>query len=175
MKKTASLLLSFLLPALLFAQNGTPYNPDQGSAGVADVADSDPGLFFFMIVIALLFIGIILATCILLLLLAAIASVLVLCGVVSVSVVAGWHQQSFSKGVAFFIKCCTVLIGSLIGLVASPILIKLFHNASGSLVVALSTLAGALFGLMIAKICLKAMQLMIQTVISKSKQFLQNS
>ncbi|MGB8194520.1 MAG: hypothetical protein WCF67_21490 [Chitinophagaceae bacterium] len=100
MKKISWLFLFILTTALAFAQDSTEY---AGKAGITDVADSDPGLFFVMMLILM---GLIAAAAICLFLAAMVALIIFIfisAGILSLSVFMGWYRKSFKAGLRWLV------------------------------------------------------------------------
>ena len=108
MKKFIGVISLLLLVITVIAQDSSLY---QGKAGVADVAEEDPGLFMLMMfmlsaVLMALVLTVILAMFFWLLLLA-----LAFAGIVSASVFMGWYQKSVSAGLMWFVLLCFGFVG----------------------------------------------------------------
>ena len=103
----------------VFAQVDTTYH---GKAGVADVAEDDPGLLLFMMAIAIGWIGIFFLSVIGVLVLAAIALGLTAAGVITSSLLIGWYRRSVYSGVKWFVYVSFALAGALGGAIGSMLL-----------------------------------------------------
>lgn len=125
MKKILILLTLLVMVAPLFAQVDT--SAYQGKAGVADVAEDDPGLLVFMLFIA---IGWVFAA-FLCLIAAAIAVAVILgmvaAGIVSASVLIGWYQRSIYKGVKWFVYFLFAFGGLFAGALVGLIFYRIQH------------------------------------------------
>jgi hypothetical protein len=114
-----------LLPVLLPAQvDSSAY---EGKAGVADVAEEDPGLFLLMMFMLM---GAVIAVFICLgvgLLLSGIISLMIAAGIVSISAFMAWYNKSIYAGVKWFVYLTFAIIGIAGGIVGS-LLIGYFRD-----------------------------------------------
>lgn len=142
-------MLLLLLPAaLLLAQADT--SAYQGKAGVADVAEDDPGLFVFMMIFLL---GLIVAGIFALIgagIIALFVFLLTAAGILSVSVLMGWYKKSFYTGLQWFVYLSFCAAG-LVGVAFVCFLVHRFGDTGYSLKTMLSWglpagLAGGLLG-----------------------------
>ncbi len=133
------LLLSALLPAvLLLAQaDSSVYNPSGGKAGIADVADSDPGLFMVMMIFLIGFLVAVIACLALAAVLALFIFLLTAAGIVSFSIFMAWYRRSIYSGVKWFIYLSFCFAG-MAGTAFVCLLANGFGNASYSLKTMLS-------------------------------------
>lgn len=81
------------------------------AAGVADVVDSDPGLFLMMLIGLLALVFIVLAGTLIVLFIAGVVLLLVGAGILSLSVFAGWYHNSVGKGVSTFLNLSFITAG----------------------------------------------------------------
>jgi hypothetical protein len=104
------LLLLFLLPlaAILAQTDSTAY---EGKAGIADVADTDPGLFIFMMIFLLGLLVAVVACFACASLLALFIFLLVAAGIVSVSVIMAVYKQSIYTGVKWLVYLSFCIAG----------------------------------------------------------------
>lgn len=138
MKKIIFLLLVLLPVATLLAQvDSSVYNPSGGKAGVADVADSDPGLFMVMMIILIGFLIGIIACFALAAVLAFFIFLLTAAGIFSFSVFMAWYRRSIYSGVKWFIYLSFCFAG-MAGTAFVCLLAEGFGNASYSLKTTLS-------------------------------------
>jgi hypothetical protein len=119
MKKTLTVILLLITLMPVFAQVDTTY---QGKAGVADVAEDDPGLLLFMMAIAIGWIGILFLSLLGVLVMAAIALGLTAAGIVTSSLLVGWYRKSVYSGVKWFVYVSFALAGALGGAIGSMLL-----------------------------------------------------
>ena len=148
MKKAILFFFLLLSSAILLAQADT--TAYQGKAGIADVADEDPGLFIFMMIFLL---GLIVSIFVCLIgaaILALFAFLLVAAGIVSVSVFVGLYKRSVFTGLKWFIYLSFGIAGAL-GVSLLCFLLYQFGDTSYSLNTLLSWgipagLAGGLLG-----------------------------
>lgn len=96
------LFIALLLPvmALVAQMDSAAY---QGKAGIADVADEDPGLFMFMMIFLLGLIVAIIVSLIGASLLALFIFLLTAAGILSASVFMAWYKKSFYTGLKWFV------------------------------------------------------------------------
>ncbi len=165
MKRSLAALTTFLLPVLLQAQvDSTNY----GRAEMVDTADSDPGLFMFMMFFLMLFVAVILFTAILTILIAAFTVLLVFTGVISASVLTGLYHQSFAKGATTFVRIMLLLAGTGVGFMVgvAAIFLKLVP-LSHFTTMAVSILLGLVAGWVTTNLFLKTSRLLMQKVMAK--------
>ena len=124
MKKTIFLLISMALSLILMAQDTAGY---RGKAGIADVADTDPGLFMVMMFILIGFIGALLLGVIALLLTCLILFLLTSAGMLSVSLFMGLYHRSLKTGIKTLILSAFSLFG-VIGGAAGYLLFSIFKD-----------------------------------------------
>jgi hypothetical protein len=138
-KKTVFLLVSMAWSLILVAQDTAGY---RGKAGVADVADTDPGLFMVMMFILIGFIGALLLTCLVLFLLTS-------AGIVSVSLFMGLYHRSLKTGIKTLIFSAFSLFG-VVGGAAGYLLFSILKDIpmKAGYTLGLSMLAGLGGGLL---------------------------
>jgi hypothetical protein len=119
MKKALALILLLITLMPVFAQVDTAY---YGKAGVADVAEDDPGLLIFMMMIAIGWIGIFFLSALGVLILAAIALGLIAAGIITSSVLVGWYRRSVFSGVKWFVYVSFAGAGAVGGAIGSMLL-----------------------------------------------------
>ena len=112
-----------LLPVLLFAQANSSHI---GKAGIADVADEDPGLFIVMMLILCAFSAAFLAIGIFSALALSVLTAFIVGGVISMSVFVGFYQRSVTKGLKFFMALAGTLVGAALGMATAFITIHIF-------------------------------------------------
>jgi hypothetical protein len=118
-----SFLIVFALMAL--AQDSTGYH---GRAGVADVADEDPGLFIVMMIVLVgLITSIILGLVVIAVLFFSI-SALVVGGIVSFSAVLGWYHKSLRTGIRSLVFIFSTMLGGGAGIIGYFLFILLKHS-----------------------------------------------
>ena len=124
MKKTIFLLISMALSLILMAQDTAGY---RGKAGIADVADTDPGLFMVMMFILIGFIGALLLGVIAMLLTCLVVFFLTSAGILSVSLFMGLYHRSLKTGIKTLILSAFSLFG-VIGGAAGYLLFSIFKD-----------------------------------------------
>ncbi|MBO9564741.1 MAG: hypothetical protein J7621_18325 [Niastella sp.] len=138
MKRIILLLLALLPIATLLAQaDSSVYNPSGGKAGVADVADSDPGLFMVMMIFLIGFLVAVIACLALAAVLGIFIFLLTAVGIVSFSIFMAWYRRSIYSGVKWFIYLSFCFAG-MAGTTFVCLLAEGFGNASYSLKTMLS-------------------------------------
>lgn len=131
-------MLALLPVVTLLAQvDSSVYNPSGGKAGVADVADSDPGLFMVMMIVLIGFLIGIFACFALAAALALFIFLLTAAGIFSFSVFMAWYRRSIYSGVKWFIYLSFCFAG-MAGTAFVCLLAEEFGNASYSLKTTLS-------------------------------------
>lgn len=151
MKKIILLLLALLPVVTLLAQvDSSVYNPSGGKAGVADVADSDPGLFMVMIIFLIGFLVAVIACFAVAIVLALFIFLLTAAGIVSFSVFMAWYRRSIYSGVKWFVYLSFCFAG-MAGTAFVCLLVDGFGNTGYSLKTMLSWgipigLSGGLLG-----------------------------
>lgn len=155
--KKAILLLVMLLPLIVtLAQVDSTY---QGKAGVADVADSDPGLFIVMMCILIGFIGAIFMGLILIAFVCLFIGLLSLIGITSIATVAGIYGRSFRKGLSWFFRLGFTAAGLGSGFVAAVIIHYIWLQQYHFSYLALwSASGGALSGFLVGILVFKALE-----------------
>jgi hypothetical protein len=145
-KKPVLLLISMAWSLTLMAQDTAGY---RGKAGIADVADTDPGLFMVMMFILIGFIGALLLGLIALLLTCLVIFLLTSAGIVSVSLFMGLYHRSLKTGIKTLILSAFSLFG-VIGGAAGYLLFSIFKNIhlKAGYTLGLSLLAGLGGGLL---------------------------
>ena len=118
MKKFIGFIPLILLVVPVIAQDSTV---SPGRAGVADVAEEDPGLFMVMMMILLVLMAALVLTAIFAAMFWMLMLALAFAGIVSVSVFMGWYQKSVSAGLIWFVLLCFGFVG-----MSSGLLIYLF-------------------------------------------------
>lgn len=113
--KKIILFVALLLPvmALVAQVDSSAY---QGKAGIADVADEDPGLFMFMMIFL---VGLIVAIIVSLIgagLLALFIFLLTAAGILSVSVFMAWYKRSVYTGLKWFVYLSFCIAGMVGGI-----------------------------------------------------------
>ena len=130
-------LLLFPVATLIAQTDSSVYNPSGGKAGVADVADSDPGLFMVMIIFLIGFLIAVIACLAMAAVLAFFIFLLTAAGIVSLSVFMAWYRRSIYSGIKWFIYLSFSLAG-MAGTAIVCLLAEEFGNASYSLRTTLS-------------------------------------
>jgi hypothetical protein len=145
-KKTVLLLVSMAWSLILVAQDTAGY---RGKAGIADVADTDPGLFMVMMFILIGFIGALLLGIIALLLTCLILFLLTSAGIVSVSLFMGLYHRSLKTGIKTLIFSAFSLFG-VVGGAAGYLLFSILKDIpmKAGYTLGLSMLAGLGGGLL---------------------------
>jgi hypothetical protein len=145
-KKTVFLLVSMAWSLILVAQDTAGYH---GKAGVADVADTDPGLFMAMMFILIGFIGALLLGIIALLLTCLVLFLLTSAGIVSVSLFMGLYHRSLKTGIKTLIFSVFSLFG-VVGGAAGYLLFSILKDIpmKAGYTLGLSMLAGLGGGLL---------------------------
>jgi hypothetical protein len=118
--KQLFLIFCCLFPLLLLAQADSSVY--EGKAGVADVAEEDPGLFLLMMFMLM---GAVIAVFICLgvgLLLSGIISLMIAAGIVSISAFMAWYNKSIYAGVKWFVYLSFAIIGIAGGIVGSVLI-----------------------------------------------------
>lgn len=100
MRRYIAMLILLLLPQLSMA-----------AAGIADVADNDPGLFLIMLIALLALVFMVVAGTFIILFIAGILMLLVGAGILSLSVFAGWYHNSVGKGINTFLNLSFITAG----------------------------------------------------------------
>jgi hypothetical protein len=120
-------LISFLMvcAALVFAQDSTAYH---GKAGVADVADEDPGLFIVMMIVLVGLITSIILGLIVISVLFFSVTALVAGGIVSFSVVMGIYHKSIRTGIKSLVYIAATLLGGGAGIIGYFLFIMFRHS-----------------------------------------------
>lgn len=126
MKKALAFVLLLLLFIPVFAQVDTTY---QGKAGIADVADEDPGLLFVMTLVLIGWIGIFFLCIIGVLIMAAITLAFAAAGIITSSIIVGWYRRSVYSGVKWFIYLSFAVAGALGGAMGSFMLSVLIDTS----------------------------------------------
>ena len=108
MKKLTGIISLLLLVVAAIAQDSTVY---EGKAGIADVAEDDPGLFIFMMFMLMVIILALMFTVVLAGVFWALLMGLAFAGIVSMSVFMGWYQKSVSAGLIWFVLLCFGFVG----------------------------------------------------------------
>ena len=165
MKKLTGIISLLLLVVAAIAQDSTVY---EGKAGIADVAEDDPGLFIFMMFMLMVIILALMFTVVLAGVFWALLMGLAFAGIVSMSVFMGWYQKSVSAGLIWFVLLCFGFVG-----VGGGMLIYLFavgvsdweYNTGNMLLYAAP--AGLLGGLLAGWIFLKVMKRLLEFVKTK--------
>lgn len=121
--KKIILLFLLLLPviALLAQTDSTAY---QGKAGIADVAEDDPGLFMMMMIFLLGLVVAILISLVIAGMVALFIFLLTAAGILSVSVFMGWYKRSIYTGVKWFVY----LSFSIAGIAGVSLVCLLLHR-----------------------------------------------
>ena len=164
MKKLFALFLVLFCVIGVIAQD-TTY---QGQAGIADVADSDPGLFIFMMFMLMVMIAALLLTIILAMAFWGILMALTFAGIVSLSVFMGWYQNSVRAGVLWFIWLCFGAVGVGSGVIVYLIVLSLSDwTFSWGHLLLYAVPAGLLGGMIAGWIFLKVMRRLVEFVKAK--------
>jgi len=148
MKGYPGIILLLLLPQLA-----------HGAAGVADVAESDPGLFIVMMMLLAGFIAMVLFLMVFFALVAGILLLLAGAGIVSLSVLSAWYHRSLAKGLSTFFLLCLMAAGC--GAAALGLFILSLFNVAWASDPTHNTLiicAGAAAGWVSSRIILKVVQ-----------------
>lgn len=146
MKKTIFLLIGMICSVILMAQDTAGYH---GKAGIADVADTDPGLFMVMMFILIGFIGALLLGLIAILLTCLLLFLLTSAGIVSISLFMGVYHRSLKAGVKTLILSAFSFFGVIAG-AAGYVLFSFFKHVPLKVgyTLGLSVLAGVGGGLL---------------------------
>lgn len=115
MNRTVATLISLFIPLASIAK-----------AGIADVAEEDPGLFMMMVIIILAFVIMMLAGIIIICLVAGIVMLLVGAGILSLSVFAGWYHNSIVKGISTFLKI-SFITGGIVAALLLLLVLDIFN------------------------------------------------
>jgi hypothetical protein len=167
MKKVVFVFTALVLPLLLFAQK----EAYQGKAGIADVADTDLGLFYFMMIMLAFIIIAFVATCILALLIVFLIAAMIFFGILSAAVLNGLYHRSLSKGVVLFIKLSMMFIGGGAGFITAFLIGNHIHlNTELMFILIGGSLIGMVGGWLTANLFLKAGRLLLQSVITKTEE-----
>jgi hypothetical protein len=132
--KKIILLTALLLPVLVLKAQ-VDSSPNQGKAGVADVADSDPGLFMLMMIILVGLFVAILVSLVGASMLGGFIALLTAAGILSFSVFMGWYKKSIYTGVKWFVYLSFGVAG-----MAGVLLVCLFIHGIGKTGYPLKTL-----------------------------------
>lgn len=126
------------------------------SAGVADVAGEDSGLFLFMMALLFGFVGMIVFGVLILMIIALIVLLLTGAGVFSLSVLVGWYHNSVAKGLNTFLYLGMSSLG-IFGGIGILILLSMFDApwVDSVLFISMILISGALAGWFIAHILKK--------------------
>lgn len=130
-------LLLFPVVTLMAQADSSVYNPSGGKAGVADVADADPGLFMVMMIFLIGFLIAVIACFAIAAVLALFIFLLTAAGIVSLSVFMAWYRRSIYSGIKWLIYLSFSFAG-MAGTVIVCLLAEGFGNASYSLRTTLS-------------------------------------
>ena len=146
MKKTIFLLISMTCAVILMAQDTAGYH---GKAGIADVADTDPGLFMVMMFILIGLFGALLLGLIAILLICLLLFLLTSAGIVSVSLFMGLYHRSLKTGIKTLIFSAFSLFG-VVGGAAGYLLFSILKDIpmKAGYTLGLSMLAGLGGGLL---------------------------
>lgn len=104
MRCNLAMLILLLLPQLSMA-----------AAGVADVVDSDPGLFLMMLIALIAIVFMVVVGTLIILFIAGVLLLLVSAGILSLSVFAGWYHNSVGKGISTFLNLSFITAGVIAG------------------------------------------------------------
>lgn len=122
-------LIAFLLPLLIHAQvDTTAY---ESKAGVADVAEADPGLFLMMMLLLMAAVITVLLLMIISAIFAGVIAAMIAAGILSISAFMAWYKKSVYAGVKWFVYLSFAIAGLGAGLLAG-LTVNHFRDYEGS-------------------------------------------
>ena len=133
-----------------------PATNAMAAAGAADVAQDDPGLFLFMMVIALAFLGAVLIAVAGIVMLLLLIAALVAFGLFSMSVITAWYYRSAARGLNVFVCAVFAILGAAGSLLAAWLIQynKQAHFSSDTVVITVCLCAGIAGGLLTGRLFL---------------------
>jgi hypothetical protein len=124
-------------------------------AGLTDVAESDPGLFMFMMILLCGFFAAIAALLAIAFTVLLLICILIACGLFTLSALVAWYQKSVLSGIRALIYSSSFVLGSLAGAMAGWIAFRLLYESqTEAIIIVGSAFLGGIGGLLTGRLLL---------------------